>query len=267
MRTTSFILASLSLAAMATGAQAASASLSTSGYIESFDAMGTAGTSAPTGWSVYVGNSGTTNGTWSTTIPGNGSNSVASMTLVTNALTATNAPSGTNNNGFNAAFSSSNTSDRVLATSPTTVTGSALQLSLVNDTGAAFSSLTLSYDTRRFTTVSSSEEMPGYRLFYSLDGSSWTNASALNPTLTQVPNSVGVTTLSNALVDFGALVNPGQTFFLRWVDDNGKPTSPDQIIGLNNVSVRAVAQPVPEPEGLALVGAGLALLALRRRRA
>ena len=47
-------------------------------------------------------------------------------------LTATTTPSGTNNNGFNAAASSTNTSDRVVATSPTQVSGAAFDLTLTN---------------------------------------------------------------------------------------------------------------------------------------
>ena len=43
------------------GAQAAS--LAGSGYFQNFDGMGATGTAAPADWSVWTGNSGTTNAT------------------------------------------------------------------------------------------------------------------------------------------------------------------------------------------------------------
>ena len=243
-------------------ATAHAASLGTSGYSQNFDAMGTTGTAAPIDWTVYTGASGTSNTTWSTTIPGSG---VAAMVPTTAALTATTTPNGTNNNGFNAALSASATSDRVLATSPTQVSGAALQVVLTNDTGAAVDSLSVGYDTVRFTSVSTANELPGYWLFYSLDNTTWTNVSSLNPTIATVPNTVGVTSTAGSF-SLGASVAPGASIELRWVDDNAVQTSPDQIIGLNNVVVAAV----PEADGFALALAGLAftgLLAARRRKA
>ncbi len=243
-------------------ATAHAASLGASGYSQDFDSMGTTGTAAPIDWTVYTGASGTSNTTWSTTIPGSG---VAAMVATTAALTATTTPSGTNNNGFNAALSASATSDRVLATSPTQVSGAALQVVLTNDTGASVDSLNVSYDTVRFTSVSTANELPGYWLFYSLDNMTWTNVSSLNPTIATVPNTVGVTSTTGSF-SLGASVAPGASIELRWEDDNAVQTSPDQIIGLNNVVVAAV----PEADGFALALAGLAftgLLAARRRKA
>ena len=102
------------------------ASLTSSSFTETFDSMGASGIAAPLGWSLLQGNSGTSNSTWQAS---------------------------TNNNGFNAALSASNTADRVLATSPTSISGDALQLTLRNSTGGSFSSLLVSYDTVRFTTA------------------------------------------------------------------------------------------------------------------
>lgn len=233
----------LALAAMLTVGQAAfGVALTVSGYTQDFDSMGTAGTTPPTDWVVYTGNSGTANNTWTSTIPANGTNSVASMVLAGTPLTATSNPTATNNNGYNAARTTSATSDRVLATSPTTVSGAALQLTLTNATGGTLRGLTVSYDTVRYAGVSSANELPGHWLFYSTDGSTWANVAALNPTISTVPNTVGVTSVANQTFQFASPVSNGGTIRLRWVDDNAQQTSPDQIIGLNNV----VVNPLPD---------------------
>lgn len=241
----------------ATGAQAVS--LTSTGFIQDFDSMGAAGTTPPTDWSMLVGPSGTTNGTWTSSIPAAG---VAAMIATPGVLSATTTPSGTNNNGFNAALSTVALADRLLATSPTSVSGAGVQLKLTNDTGAALSGLSVSFDTVRYTSVSSANELPGYWLFYSLDGLSWNNVSALNGNIATVPNSTGVTSASGSFAFF-SMVTAGADFYLRWVDDNATQTSPDQIIGLNNVSVAAVPLPAGLPLLLSVLG-GFGLFARRR---
>jgi hypothetical protein len=242
---------------------AGTASLSASGYSENFDSMGTSSTIA-NGWSVYVGASGTDKYTWETAIS---ADDVANMIAASSALTVRTAnfsSSTTGNNGFNA-FMPGNTSDRLLATSPTSIAGTALQLTLQNDSGSSFSQLSISYDIYRFRSVSSAEVLLGYSLFYSLDGTSWVNATAFTPTAAQMAyDSTGVTTISGTL-DLGTSVASGSTVYLRWIDDNGTPTSPDQAIGLNNVTISAV----PEPESYAMLLAGLGLIgfAAGRRKA
>ena len=268
----------LGLAALGVIGSASAASLTTSGYAENFDELGTAGTTLPTDWSLWTAsgshyswtdaNGGipattsvrTVNGTANQTV-----NGVAQMTEIgTSTLTATTTPSGTNINGFNAAVSSSNTADRVIATSPTSNAGEAWQLVLTNNTGAALTGLSVSYDIDRLATGGAADELPGYELFYSINnGSSWTNVSALNPTSATVPNSLGVTNVSGN-INFGATVANGGTVELRWVDDNAYTASPDEILGLNNVNV-AVA-PVPLPAGLPLLASALGALGLFGRR-
>jgi len=76
------------------------------------------------------------------------------------------------------------------------------------------------------------------------EGTTWTNVAVLNPTLAgpgvQVPESVGVTTVAPTDFPPGAGWVPGATLLLRWVDDNATATSPDQIVGLDNVTLEVV---------------------------
>ena len=207
-------------------------------------------TALPSGWSMRLGSTATSgNAVWTdaTGIPASG---MAGLAANTNALTATTTPSTNNNNGYNAAASAGNTSNRVIATAPTTYEGVAIQLSLVNVSGSALNAIRISYDTVRYTAVATANELPGYWLFYSLDnGTTWTNASALNPSLTTVPNTTGTTTLPAPTLSLSSSWATGATMLLRWVDDNAVATSPDQIIGLDNV---AITVPVGQPPTVAL---------------
>jgi len=241
---------------------AGTASLGTGGYAENFDSMGTA-SATPNGWSVFVGAAGTDKYTWETAIALDGVANMVAAPAALSVRTSNFSSSTTGNNGFNA-FLPGDTADRILATSPTSIAGTALQLTLQNDTGSSFSQLALSYDIYRFRTVSSAEVLPGYGLFYSLDGASWSNAAAFNPTAAQMPhNATGATTMSGTL-DLGTSIASGSTVYLRWIDDNGTPTSPDQAIGLNNLTIAAM--PVPEPESYAMLLAGLGLIGFAARR-
>lgn len=213
-------------------------------YQQDFNAMGTTGTTPPAGWSVKNANSGTSNSTWSTSIPANGSNSVATMVNASGNLTATTTPTSTNNNGYNAAAAGV-TTDRMIATSPTSVAGGAIQLQLANTSGGYIDRLMIGYDIYRINAPSSVNELPGYWLFYSLDnGASWTNVATLNPSVSGpagvvVPNTAGKTTVAPAPLALAGKWNPSAQILFRWVDDNGVPTSPDQMYGLDNVSVKS----------------------------
>jgi hypothetical protein len=208
-------------------------SLAASGFAENFDSMGQDGTTPPPGWNVYTipGNS----ATWLTSIP---ADQVSGGTPSTG-LTATLDPTTRNNNGFNAATSDT-PDDRALSTSPTSVSGAVLELVLSNDTGRDLTTLAVAYDIRRFTSaVGGAEELPGYWLFYSLDGGfSYTNVSALNPDINSVPDLPGVTNMSGQF-DLVSPLLSGSIIIFRWVDDNGDAPSPDQILGLDNVSITA----------------------------
>lgn len=233
------------------------------GYQQSFDSMGTAGTTLPTDWTLWNGASSSNNNTW-TNATGITVTGVTAMVQSGVALAAVTTPSSTNNSGWNAARSATLTSDRVVATSPTTNAGTGLQLLLTNGTSSSFNQFLVSYDTVRYTAATTAGDLPGYQLFAQVNSGAWTNIAALNPTLTQVPNTVGLTSVSGAVVTLGSAVNIGDTLRLRWIDDNATQSSPDQILGLNNVLITAI----PEPQEYALMLAGLGLVgAVARRRA
>lgn len=215
--------------------------LTSAGYTETFDSMGQDGTSPPPGWNVYTIPGG--NDMWQTSIPADtvsGGTPSAGLTPVLD-------PTTRQNNGFNAATSDA-PEDRALTTSPTSVAGAVLELGLINNTGHDVTSLAIAYDIRRFTVGTGTpdlgngpgaDELPGYWLFYSLDnGFTYNNVSALNPDINSVPNTVGVSHMA-AQFDLAAPLTDGALVIFRWVDDNGIASSPDQIIGLDNVNITA----------------------------
>ncbi|MGV3659526.1 MAG: Ig-like domain-containing protein [Prosthecobacter sp.] len=221
-------------------AHGAQAQLSFNGtYSESFNGMGTSGTTAPSGWTA-IGVLGGTNTSWASSIPASGAPSAATAGTANATLVVSTGTSGTSNSqAYN--MGASGNSDRALGTSPTSGAGTMLQLRLTNNTGDAINSIRVGYDVRRFTNPTN--ELPGYWLFYSTNnGSTWTEVTALRPSATTVPNSVGVSNFAPALINLASPVAAGAELRLRWVDDNAVETSPDQIIGLDNLSI---VVPVP----------------------
>lgn len=266
MSLTKFIIPAVS--ALIACAGTASAVNFSGSYSENFDGLGTTGTTPPTGFSLFVGEGGS-NSTWTNTtgITANGTTlSVASMVATSGNLTASAAPTATNNNGYNAA-NPNNANDRILATSPTSIDGGAINLSLTNTTGAALSTLSLGYDVQRFTSVATANELPGYQVFVNIDGGAWSQIPVFTPTLdgangtVAVPNTVGVTSVPLTAFNLPSAWNANSTLNIRWVDDNAVQTSPDQIIGLNNVTI------VPEPSAWMVSALGiLSLVACQQRR-
>jgi hypothetical protein len=213
-------------------------------------------------------------------------NALVSALVDTSIISATK-----NANAYNIAHAATPT-NRVLSTSPTGIDGNALQLILTNNTGSAFNSINLSYDIVKFYngnlqssidgTQPNAEELPGYQLFYKVDGgNTWFNAAALNPvriadgihpvvpagtvnnTGVNGPVDYNVTNITNANITLAQTVAAGQTLTLRWVDDNAVNISPDQVIGLDNVNVTAT----PIPAAAWLLGSGLlGLVGMRRKQ-
>lgn len=218
-------------------------------YSQNFDSMAS-GTAAPSGWSFY-GVFGGANTTFTDSIAITTS-SVVGGTLNNTLIASTTIPATTatsNTQGYNFALAATPT-DRALGTSPTSGQFIALQVSLTNPTGTALNAIRLGYDIRRFTSVATANELPGYFVFYSLDnGTTWNAASGLNPSIATVPNTVGVSTMGPETISFPTPWADGATLLIRWIDDNAVATSPDQIIGLDNVSI---TRPIGNPPTVAI---------------
>jgi hypothetical protein len=274
----SFVLAGLALSASLAAGQASFGLL---GYTENFNGMGT-GTVRPTGYSHWfvtgsndLYNASTPLTTIGTSLAGFTQRSVPlnvyTQSGTTNPPSNQSATSGTTY-GHNAAFSS-NTSNRILgAAGATNVGGTAIQLSLTNNTANPINTLDFSYDfvalsrgtpqggTAGTFPIGTESEIPGFRVFFSLNGSAgpWTNIAALNYNV-PANSPIGFTsTVSAAGVAIGNWA-PGATLSLRWFKDNEDLSSPDPLYGIDNVSV------IPAPGAAALMGLGL-ISAGRRRR-
>ncbi len=221
--------------AWAAGSVFGQASLTSGGYSENFDSMGagTAGTVVPAGWGVLTLPG--SNSTFTASIP---AASVAGGTAGGAVGVSTAASPGNNNNGYNYAFASA-INNRMLATAPTTIAACVVQLTLRNDTGAAVSGLNVAYDCRVITALQNNE-LPGYRVFVSVNGAAGPFTSV--GTLDAVPttgDAVGATITRSASIVLPAPVAPGANVTLRFVDDNAIQSSPDQVVAVDNVTISA----------------------------
>ena len=247
------IAAVLVLALLLSARVSAQVSLTASGFMENFDSMGQDGVTPPDGWSMYTIPG--SNQTWQPPPVGVGippdQMSPELFGIPRGALTPWVFPSygtaRTNNDGYNAAGDDT-PDDRAYAGCPTGVAGAVLELMLTNNTGSDLTSLAISYDIRSFQVgAGGADELPGFWLFYSLDGGmTYTNVSDLNPDNNSVPNiaynithmPMDLTGSATYVIDLSATpLTAGSTINFCWVDDNGIASSPDQIIGLDNVAI------------------------------
>ncbi len=220
-------------------AQGMTASL-TGSYVQDFDSMGTAGTTAPTGFSAMMiaGSTSTYVSGTPITTTGIAGASTGSTTLVVQNTPST--PWSSSNQLGNVA-SIGNTNDRALGSGPTGTAASVIQMAIDNNTGGSLSSIMVGYDMKVLNMggTGSGEvgELPGYSFFYSTTGgtsaSDWTAVAALSVADTVAGNVNRVQTTIN----FGTAVADGSTIFFRWADDNNTANSPDQNFALDNVII------------------------------
>lgn len=213
---------------------------------QNFDSLGGDGTLLPTGWTV-VGGLGGDATTWSAAsgVPAadvGGGQTNRSVAASTNFNVASDA------HGFNFALPSS-PADRALGLSPDQQKGVMIQLSAQNQTGRPIYEVEVGYDMRRFTFAGQTNELPGYRLFYSVGQAAWVEVEALRPTSligggVSAPNSVGVTQVAPHRLRLQTPWQSGAVLRLRWVDDNAAQSAPDQVMGLDNVVLRPPPQAV-----------------------
>ncbi len=212
---------------------------------QNFDGMGDAGTTLPTGWTV-VGGLGGDAGTW-TTATGAPAAEVGGGQTNRTVVASTSFGSVSDTHGFNFALPAS-PADRALGLSPDQQKGMMIQLSVQNQTGKAMHEVEVGYDLRRFTFAGVTNELPGYRLFYSVGQEQWVEVEALRPALlpggVSVPNSTGVTQVPPHRIRLRTPWAAGAVLRMRWVDDNAAQTSPDQVLGLDNVVLRPPSQAV-----------------------
>ena len=216
-------------------------------YFQNFDSMGTTGTTMPLGWSFWTIAGGSSSATPPT------SAEMATAILADQPLMVWNQgdpPATWNANAGNMGLAPSPFNNRLLGTSPSGNRGGLLQLSLNNDSGAAITTVKLSYDMVTMTPPPDAE-LPGYSFYY-LDGSTWTPFPSLN--LTDTGTVSAVITYANPVAN-------GGTLEFRWFDDNSSATSPDAMIAIDNVLI------VPEPATLGLLAVGALALISRRRKA
>ena len=109
-----------------------------------------------------------------------------------------------------------------LQTRPTGVGTHVLMATLQNGSGAAADTLQLAYDLG--VNAPLAESLLGHRVYFSLDGTAWTNI----PTI----SGVGTAGRLSTSVDLTSWANNAQLFLL-WVDDNGS-SSPDTGYSLDN---------------------------------
>jgi hypothetical protein len=297
------ILQSLCAIAALFTAPSAFAQVSYTGtFTDNFSEMTSTQTTAPTGWSVVdeAGANSTFAPAGSATVGVAPNFTAGTLDAEPTLIAATQAQTTTSDNnssteikgaqGINydntLATAQNGEGARSLGTCPSGNAATILELSLTNNTGSALNAVNIGYDIDRFTTTSNDnnatsgnnigvEEYPGYQLFYSLTpsvASSWVNVAALNPTIdagttgaVQVPNTVGITTVSPTTVTLNSAWAAGATMSFAWFDDNAESPSPDQNIALNNVVIEAA--PEPSSIGLGLIAACVAaVLVIRRRR-
>ena len=134
-------------------------------------------------------------------------------------------PSATAGGAGAAALGRYNTTDLNISTRPTSVLLTPLMATLENGAGGRVSSLSISYDLGAIAPVGPDPGLEGHRVYFSLDGTSWTNIAPLS--------NIGTPGRLATSVDLGGWAT-GALLYLLWIDDNGPST--DTGFTLDNVS-------------------------------
>lgn len=129
-----------------------------------------------------------------------------------------------------------NSTALTIFTRPTGDAYSQFMATLRNGTGGGATKLTISYDLGTGNQPSQTEEIPGWRVFYSLTGDA--NSWVLIPELT------GITTAGrlSVTVDLAGTWGAGANLYVLWVDDNGDGFT-DAYCSIDNVIFDATGGP------------------------
>src|ERR1041384_3323296 len=155
---------------------------------------------------------------------------------------------------FGAGTTTLGDSDRAVGfiSSATATMSGNLYAQFTNNTGAALSGLRISYDVEKYRTGSTPAGFR-YQLFYSLDGSAWTNAGpdfftsfpadADNSGFATAPGATASVTNKSISVS----VANGANVFLAWNYSvvSGSTTTNAQALAIDNISVLAIGTAVP----------------------
>ncbi len=124
--------------------------------------------------------------------------------------------------------------DGYVGSDPTGVDASILMARMTNNTGSSIVTLNLGWDlTLLNNSVATPEELPGHRLYFSLNGTSWTGIG--NFGFAGVAGGAATRTVAqSASITVGSWAT-GTPAYLVWLDDNGV-TNPDGLYTIDNVS-------------------------------
>jgi hypothetical protein len=136
-------------------------------------------------------------------------------------------------------------------------------LRIINNTGAAFDQLTVSYDIFMHNNESGADTI---HFYYSPDNLTYTNVASYDFTTLPSSDSLGFVQSNHAATITGLNVASGASFYLKWnIVNGGTDANPKDEIGLDNITI--TPHSAPEPTGLlSMILMGLPWLARRHRR-
>lgn len=209
-------------------------------YNQVFDSIGTSQTATvPSNWRVDRPSTVRSVGTWASAL-------TATTQRGGNNL-STSAANGIYNFGAGDAATATDRAIGWLSSSGGTQSGN-LYLHMTNNTGFALTRIAISYDIEKYRQGSNAN---GFRvqLYYSTDGSSWTDAGTTFQTSfgadannNGYASAPGVVVPANGVLNFATPINPSQDFYLAWNYSvaSGTTTTNAQALAVDNVVIGIV---------------------------
>jgi hypothetical protein len=232
-------------------------------YTQDFNGMGTAGTTAPTGWTVDSITNTAASGT-STDAPA----TTGLWSASTATLTGANDGTGATNGSYN--FGTTSSTERALGSTAGSGTQKDTYVAFSNNTGSSITQFSISYDGEQWRLGQAASAVNLLTLQYSADGSTWVNMGSqfnfTSPITTGTAGALDGNASANRVAGIGgtfapsAAITNGSNFFIRWADpDDG---GSDNGMAIDNFTLSII----PEPTTSMLLGLGLLLGVQRLRR-